>query len=309
MKNIFKILLLAFLLNSGLVYSQAVSYVVPDTGTQGNTFPITVHGTGTEWTLSPYYEVYFDSIGVTTHNVQKVNDTTLNAIIVIDGKALLGYHKCIVADQFNNYYLKDSAFIVNLNKPVAPTLLLPLDNSVNVLQNPYFLWDTNFYAISFEIQLSTDSLFGTINFDTIIANTPFTIRVGVLNLNTKYFWRVKATNSLGQSPWSTVFRFRVRTTGIINISSELPSDFKLYNNYPNPFNSQTLIKFQIPKDGVSLLRVFNVSGKEIGELMNINLKAGVYEVSWNAGYLASGVYFYMLESNGFKDVKRCVILK
>jgi hypothetical protein len=308
-KIILKIVLLAFLLNSGSVYSQAVSYVVPDTGTQGNTFPITVHGTGTEWTISPYYEVYFDSIGVTTHNVQKVDDTTLNAIIVIDGKALLGYHRCIVADQFTNLYEKDSAFFVFLNKPVAPTLLLPLDNSINALQNPYFLWDTNFYAVTYEIQISTDSLFGTVNYDTVVANTPFTIRLGVLNLNTKYFWRVKATNTLGQSPWSTVFRFRVRTTGIVNISSEIPSDYKLFNNYPNPFNAQTLIKFQIPKDGVSRLRVYDISGKEVGELLNNNLKAGVYQVSWNAGYLSSGVYFYLLESNGFKDVKRAVLLK
>lgn len=309
MKIILKIVLLAFLLNSGLVFSQAVSYVVPDTGTQGNTFPITVHGTGTEWTLSPYYEVYFDSIGVTTHTVQKVDDTTLTAIIVIDGKALLGYHRCIVGDMFSNFYVKDSAFFVFLNKPVAPTLLLPLDNSINALQNPYFLWDTNFYAVTYEIQISTDSLFGTVNYDTVVANTPFIIRLGVLNLNTKYFWRVKATNTLGQSPWSTVFRFRVRTTGIVNISSEIPSDYKLFNNYPNPFNAQTLIKFQIPKDGVSRLRVYDVSGKEVGELLNNNLKAGVYQVSWNAGYLSSGVYFYLLESNGFKDVKRAVLIK
>lgn len=188
-------------------------------------------------------------------------------------------------------------------------MLLPLDNSVNVLQNPYFLWDSNFYAVSFNIQISTDSLFGSVNYDTVVANTPFILRLGVLNLNTKYFWRVKATNSLGQSPWSTVFRFRVRTTGIVNISNEIPSEYKLFNNYPNPFNSQTKIKFQVPKEGLVRLRIYDVSGKEVGEILNNNLRGGVYETSWNAGYLSSGVYFYLLESNGFKDVKRAVLLK
>ncbi len=301
--------MITILLNSGLLYSQAVSSVVPDTGTQGNTFPITVHGTGTEWTYSPYFEVYFDSVGVFTNSIVTINDTTLTGNIVIDGKASTGYHKCIVVDEFFNFYYKDSAFFVFLNKPVVPTLLLPLDNSVNVLQDPYFLWDSNFYAVSFNIQISSDSLFNSITFDTVVANTPFILRLGVLNLNTKYFWRVKASNSLGQSPWSTVFRFRVRPTGIINLSGEIPSEYKLYNNYPNPFNPQTKIKFQIPKDGIVRLRIYDVSGKEIGEIVNNSLKAGLYEVNWNAGYLPSGVYFYLLEINGFKDVKKAVLIK
>jgi hypothetical protein len=304
-----KILLIIFLISSEILYSQVVSYLIPDTGTQGRTFPITVHGTGTEWTLSPYFEVYFDSIGLTTNNIVIINDTTLAGNIIIDGKASTGFHNCVVADEFNNYYYKDSAFSVFLNKPVAPTLLLPLDNSVNALQNPYFLWDSNFYAVSYQIQISTDSLFGSINYDTVLANTPFVIRLGVLNLNTKYFWRVKASNTLGQSPWSTVFRFRVRTTGIVNISNEVPSEYKLYNNYPNPFNSQTKIKFQIPKEGLVRIRVYDISGKEVGEVVNNNLKAGVYEVNWNAGYLTSGVYFYLLEINDYKKVNKAVLLK
>lgn len=309
MKTIFKILIITILLYSGFLYPQAVSYVVPDTGSQGNTFPITVHGTGTEWTLSPYFVVFFDSIGVGTNSITIVNDTTLIGNIFIDGKASTGFHKCIAVDQYFNFYYKDSAFSVFLNKPAAPTLLLPLDNSINALQNPYFLWDSNFYAVSYQIQVSTDSLFGTVNYDTVIANTPFVIRLGVLILNTKYFWRVKAFNSLGQSPWSTVFRFKVRPTSIENISGEIPAEYKLFNNYPNPFNSQTKIKFQVPKEGDVRLRIYDVSGKEVGEIVNNHLRVGIYEVSWNSGYLSSGVYFYLLESNGFKDVKRAVLLK
>jgi hypothetical protein len=297
------------MLKTGLIYSQAVSYVLPDTGSQGITFPITVHGTGTEWTVSPYCVVFFDSTGVRTNSIITIDDTTLSGNIVIDGNAFVGFHKCFVLDQYTNVYTKDSAFLVFLNLPMTPTPLLPLDNSVNVIQNPYFLWDSNYYAVSFNIQISTDSLFNSINFDTVIANTPFVIRLGVLNLNTKYFWRVSASNSLGQSSWLTVFRFTVKPTGIVNLSTEIPSEFKLFNNYPNPFNSQTKIKFHIHKDGVTKLRIYDVSGKEVGEIVNNHLRAGVYEVSWNAGYLSSGIYFYLLESNGFKDVKRAVLLK
>ncbi len=305
----FKILILIIVLNTGLVYSQVVSRVIPDTGRQGKIFPITVHGTGTEWTLSPYCEIYFDSIGVITNNVVIVNDTTLTGNIIIDGKASTGYHMCIVGDSFLNYYFKDSAFRVFLNIPVTPTPLLPLNNSLNQPVTPYFLWDSNFYAVNYRIQLSTDVGFGTLTYDTTLANTPFVIRQGVLGHNVKYYWRLKAYNSMGESPWSTVFNFTIGPVGIMNVSNEIPSEFKLFNNYPNPFNAQTKIKFQVPKDGVIKLRIYDMSGKEIEELINNNLRAGVYEVNWNSGVLASGVYFYSIETTGFRDVKRAVILK
>lgn len=304
-----QILIFITILNTGFAYSQVVSRVIPDTGKQGRMFPITVHGTGTEWTLSPYCEIYFDSIGVITNNVVIVNDTTLTGNIIIDGKASTGFHKCIVGDQFLNYYYKDSAFRVFLNIPVTPTPLLPLNNSMNQPVTPYFLWDSNFYAVSYRIQLSTNEGFGTLTYDTTLANTPFVIRAGVLGHNTKYYWRLKAYNSLGESPWSTVFNFTVSPVSINLISGEIPKDYKLYNNYPNPFNSQTRIKFQIPKDGAVKLRIYDVSGKEIGELINDNLRTGVYEVNWNSGRLASGVYFYSIEADGYRDVKRAVVLK
>jgi len=305
----FQYILLALILTSGILHSQSISRVVPDTGRQGLYFPITVYGSGTEFTLSPYFEVYFDSIGVTTTGIVIINDTTLSGMIIIDGKASYGFHKCIAADEFLNTYTKDSAFFVYLGVPPPPVLLLPLDNATNVLQNPYMLWDSNGYVTSFRIQVSTDSLFGSMTYDTVVANTPLTIRLGVLNLNTKYFWRVNAANSLGTSPWSTVFRFRVRTTDITNLSEEIPEKFILHQNYPNPFNASTKFRFELPKDNYVRMNVYDVSGKLCAEIVNGRLKAGIYEASWNAERFASGIYFYTLEAEGFKEVKKAVLIK
>jgi hypothetical protein len=307
--RVFQYILIALILTSGMLHSQSISRVVPDTGRQSMTFPITVYGLGTEFTLSPYFVINFDSLGVGTNNVLIVNDTTLTGNIFIDGKASYGFHRCIVADEFSNIYTKDSAFFVYLGVPPPPVLLLPFDNATNVLQTPYLLWDSNGYVTSFRIQVSMDSLFGSMTYDTVVANTPLTIRPGVLSLNTKYFWRVNATNSLGTSPWSTVFRFRVRTTGITNLSEGIPEKFILHQNYPNPFNPVTKFRFELARDNYVRMNVYDVSGKLCAEIVNGRLKAGIYEALWNAEKFASGIYFYTIETEGFREVKKAVLLK
>jgi len=300
-----------FLLSAGINYSQSVRSVVPDTGSQGAAFPIVVHGTGTEWTLSPYFVVNFDSLGVGTNpnSVVIVNDTTLTADLFIDGKASLGFHKCIVADEYNNVYTKDSAFKVFLGAPVAPTLLLPFNNSTNIVQNPYFLWDSNIYASTYRIQIASDSNFSNMVFDTVLANTPYTLRLGVLALDNSYFWRVNAANPKGTSPWSTVFKFRVRAVGITNISSEIPQNYNLFPNYPNPFNAMTKIRFQIPKSGIVKLKIYDLTGREISNILDQNLSPGIYEFLWNASSLPSGIYFYTMEAGEHREVKKAVLLK
>ncbi len=83
----------------------------------------------------------------------------------------------------------------------------------------------------------------------------------------------------------------------ISISSgNLPADFQLFQNYPNPFNPTTTIEFTIAKTGWITLKVYNVLGEEVAELVAENLSAGSYKYNWNASGLASGVYFYRLET-------------
>ncbi|NOS84925.1 MAG: T9SS type A sorting domain-containing protein [Ignavibacteria bacterium] len=98
-------------------------------------------------------------------------------------------------------------------------------------------------------------------------------------------------------------------TGIININSEIPDQFSLLQNYPNPFNPVTNIKFSIPKSGNAKLIVYDISGKEMMVLVNGSLNAGTYTVELNASNLASGVYFYRIETSGFTDIKKLVVVK
>lgn len=100
--------------------------------------------------------------------------------------------------------------------------------------------------------------------------------------------------------------------GVINISTEIPNEFKLFQNYPNPFNSSTKIKFQInKKDRVKIL-LFDIKGAEIspeGGLVNEYLEPGVYEYLFNSDNLTSGLYFCKLVTNNYNKTIKLMIIK
>ncbi len=86
--------------------------------------------------------------------------------------------------------------------------------------------------------------------------------------------------------------------GIHNISSETPSSFELYQNYPNPFNPSTVIRFDLLNSSDVSLKIYDITGKEVGELFSGKLNSGRYEYVWNAEGFPSGMYFGKLSSNG-----------
>lgn len=97
--------------------------------------------------------------------------------------------------------------------------------------------------------------------------------------------------------------------GITPIGTEVPKVFSLEQNYPNPFNPVTNIKFGLPKAGLVKLAVYDVTGKQVAELVNGNYSAGSYKYDFNASEFASGIYFYKLETPGFTDVKKMILVK
>ena len=91
--------------------------------------------------------------------------------------------------------------------------------------------------------------------------------------------------------------------------SNAVKSYELAQNYPNPFNPTTTINYQIPKDGFVTLKIYDVLGKEVATLVNENKATGRYNVEFNAGNLASGVYLYQLKVNDFVATKKLVLLK
>ena len=104
-------------------------------------------------------------------------------------------------------------------------------------------------------------------------------------------------------------------SGILSIkflNQNSPKEFALFQNYPNPFNPTTNIRFAIPKTGFTILKVYDVLGKEIATLVNEKLTAGSYEVEFNGNdrhILSSGAYFYRLEAGDYAETRKMLLIK
>ena len=86
-------------------------------------------------------------------------------------------------------------------------------------------------------------------------------------------------------------------------------DFALNQNYPNPFNPATVISYQLAATSQVSLKVYDVIGNEVADLVNKVQPAGKYKVTFNAADLPSGIYFYQLRADGFNEVKKMTLLR
>jgi hypothetical protein len=169
---------------------------------------------------------------------------------------------------------------------------------------------------------TTDSLMGS------FTNTPLRICIHCLPIGTsEIIWRrytVPLSAFAGQNIFlafqhtdvdghglilDSVTVFGDSLTAINPLSGTLPSKFELYQNYPNPFNPVTKIDFDIPKAGFTTLRVYDVTGAEIKTIAAEELSAGKYSMSFDASGLASGIYYYRLESNGLVKTMKMSLVK
>lgn len=118
-------------------------------------------------------------------------------------------------------------------------------------------------------------------------------------LNAKTYYRLKQVDYNGSFEYSDV----------VEVDAIMPSDYALDQNFPNPFNPETTIKYALPQSGKVSLKVYNVVGKEVKTIVNRVQSAGTYSVSFDASELPSGVYFYELKADNYRSVKKMVLMK
>jgi endo-1,4-beta-xylanase len=104
-------------------------------------------------------------------------------------------------------------------------------------------------------------------------------------------------------------RSYVQSTVDVKTGPSITSQFQLFNNYPNPFNPSTIIKYSVPMTAEISLKIFDMLGREVTTLVNEVKTSGTYEVTFNAYNLSSGVYFYQLRARDFVSTKKLLLIK
>jgi len=92
-------------------------------------------------------------------------------------------------------------------------------------------------------------------------------------------------------------------------NANIPNTFVLEQNFPNPFNPITTIGFNLPKSVEVKIKIYNLTGQEVGFISKAKMSAGSHKVIWNAKNLPSGVYFYKIYAGEYSDIKKCILLK
>jgi choice-of-anchor B domain-containing protein len=106
-----------------------------------------------------------------------------------------------------------------------------------------------------------------------------------------------------------VIKSTLNLVGINNEINNSPAAYQLRQNYPNPFNPSTTIEYTLPSNGHVTLRVFDALGQQVGLLADEYKNAGSYKVNYDAGRLSSGVYYYQLIAEGYRETKRMILVK
>ena len=115
----------------------------------------------------------------------------------------------------------------------------------------------------------------------------------------KYQYRLKMIDNGGTFEYSKA----------IEVDIAVPKEYSVSQNFPNPFNPSTTIKYQIPRPGLVTMKVFNPLGREVTTLVNENKTEGFYEVNFDASKLPSGIYIYQLKANDFVSSKKMILIK
>ena len=98
-------------------------------------------------------------------------------------------------------------------------------------------------------------------------------------------------------------------TEIDHRNAKMPGEFVLFQNYPNPFNSLTAISYQLAGSSQVMVIVYNLVGEQVCKLVDEKQDAGVHQLSFDAGGLASGIYFYQLRVGDFMRTRKMIVLR
>jgi hypothetical protein len=159
------------------------------------------------------------------------------------------------------------------------------------------------------LQLAGSPGFSAVLRDTLVTDSLVVLQG--LQEATQYYYRVQAQNVAGDGPYCAARSFTtevLKTTGVAG-GHGTPAAFALKQNYPNPFNPSTMIAFDLPSGGRTVVEVFALTGALVATLVDAELPAGTHQVVWSPSRQASGVYLYRIRSGNFSAVRRLTLVR
>jgi len=286
-------------------------------------FIITWESRGQDGYVSSGFAQIFDSEGIRMGNEFRLSGTVSNfqspgtIAEIIDGKLVVTWDRIVnenLKAVFGKYFLA-----APIDHNLIPYELLQPESSSNVDHaNPKFSWNhasnvhINFpWELTYDLYIDTDIGFSNPIIQSGIQDSTF--QIDSLANGQTYYWKVLAKNYYGDSLWSsTVNDFTIDTAAVVGVNiidPEIPEKFNLFQNYPNPFNPTTKINFQLPNAGVVNIVVYDILGRKVQTLMNEYRSEGKYTLEFDASKLASGMYIYSLQVNGFVMNRKMMLLK
>ncbi len=185
---------------------------------------------------------------------------------------------------------------------IMDSVKIPFFSAVTNGNNITLIWKTAVGIYNFGIEIEradSNNNFSTIGFIEAVNDNYISTEYSFTDYNLgnrEYSYRLKIINHSGTQSYSQTVKVGV-------------AFFYLSQNFPNPFNLSTTIKYAVPSSGNISLKVYNILGKEVAVLVNEYKYSGNYEINFNGVGLASGVYFYQLKSGNFTETKKLLLLK
>jgi uncharacterized lipoprotein YddW (UPF0748 family) len=266
------------------------------------------------WNYAPHSVEYnleiseaegFDSLEV---KESKIGDTTY-AVTGLEGQQKYYWRVNAANPAGISDYSAPKSFTTAF--PATPKLIYPQHEMLEVPVDTIFVWNSTEAAETYRFQLSRSMTFteSTILLDTAgITGTTFQLDEA-LEEETIYWWRITASNEFGTGLWSEIYGFQTETITLVADNEDIPTEYKLAQNYPNPFNPTTTISFAVPERNRTTLKVYDMLGREIRELVDKELSPGTYEVEFDASDVSSGMYIYVLTSGEKRFSKKMMLLK
>lgn len=290
--------------------SNYATFVSPSSTPNGSAYPSATVAGGLSDPVSGSVYTYYQATGSSLSILGTVVTSTQTLNIPLSDPLVIQTYPLNYGNSSNDNYSGSGVFgsgtikrrgTISISYDAYGTIVLPSGTVNNVARIKL-------------VQTVTDSTFIGVNYISSVSTTTTTYQWYKQNYK---FPLMEISNSTTNSyPSGSVTKSKsvsfvknAATIGIVNNNISVADGYKLYNNYPNPFNPVTQIRFSIPKNEFVSLKIYNSLGEEAAELISQNLNQGDYTYSFDASRLTSGAYFYTLKSGDFTETKRMVLVK